>query len=124
MEFYFNIDDTFVWDDQQWIITHIDVTDEEYPYECYPKEIVDKAKQIVKDGGVIDDYAFVYDNYIDVLDDIYIDCRQCLSEIWIFEIVYESVQKENERLKAEIKKLFELTQQNDYNRGGNINEQI
>lgn len=108
MEFYFNQGDTFVWNDEQWTIACIDESDYEYPYECYPTEIVNKAKQIVEDGGVIDDNQdFVYDNYRDILDDVYIDDRQCLSEGWIFEIIYEALQKENEQLKAEIKQLKE-----------------
>ena len=106
MTFYFSEGDTFIWDDEQWTIAHIDSSDDEYPYECYPTEIVNKAKQIIEDGGIVDDdQDFVYDNYRDILDDVYIDCRQCLSECWIFEIVYETLQKENESLKAEIKQL-------------------
>lgn len=108
MEFYFNKGDTFIWNDEQWVIVNIDYEDDEYPYECYPVKIVDKAKQIVENGGIIDDDPdFVYDDYEDVLNDVYIDDRQCLSESWIFEIFYESLQKENEQLKAEIKKLKE-----------------
>lgn len=106
MTFYFSEGDTFAWNGEQWIIANIDCEDEEYPYECYPVEVVDKAKQIVEDGGIIDDdQDFVYDDYRDILDDVYIDDRQCLSESWIFEILYEALQKEIESLKAEIKQL-------------------
>lgn len=106
MEFYFHENDTFIWNDEQWVITHIDKTDEEYPYECYPTEIVNEAKQIVESGGIVDDdQDFVYDDYMDILDDVYIDDRQCLSESWIFETMYEALKAENEQLKAEIKML-------------------
>lgn len=106
MEFYFNENDTFVWSGEQWTIVHIDGFDDEYPYECYPTEIVNKAKQIIENGGIVDDdQDFVYDNYMDVLNDVYIDDRQCLSEVWIFEIVHEALKKEIEQLKAEIKML-------------------
>ena len=106
MDLYFNKNDTFIWNDEQWIIANIDYEDDEYPYECYPVKIVDKAKQIIEDGGIIDDdQDFVYDDYMDILDDVYIDDRQCLSESWIFEIMYEAAQNEIKQLKAKIIKL-------------------
>lgn len=103
MDLHFREGDTFMTMDEQWIVVHIDYWDDEYPYECYPIETVEKAKQIVKDGGIIDGDAF--DNYYDVLEYEFIDERICWSDFDILEYKFKAVEKENESLKAEIKKL-------------------
>lgn len=103
MDLYFDKGYTFVLNDEQWVIVGIDWDDYEYPYECYPVEVVNEAKQIIENGGIIDDNPdFVYDDYRYLLEDVYVDNRQCLSEYFLFEIMHEAMQKENEELKAEI----------------------
>lgn len=106
MEMYFNEGYIFTYNEEKWIIVNIDYEDDEWPYECYPLRVVEKAKQILENGGIVDDdQDFVYDNYVDILDDVYIDERECLSEQWLFEAMHEASQKEIEKLKEEIAKL-------------------
>lgn len=99
MDYRYDIGDTFMDDavkDLKWEIVRIDYEDDEYPYECWPVDIIKQAKKIAEDEG---------DDYDDVLDYDFIDERQCFSEYDIKDYEYKQLQKENKRLKAENKKL-------------------
>ena len=111
MDYNFDIGDTFVddaIDGLMWKIVNIDYEDDEYPYECWPVDIIEKAKKIFEeDGGFTDeDGDFLeYNDYEEVLQECFIDERQCFSEYWIKDYECKQLKAEIKKLKAEIKKL-------------------
>lgn len=109
MDYWFDIGDAFVddFDDLEWEIVRIDYEDDEYPYECWPVDIINQAKKMAEDGGFTDEDGEFWevDDYKDVLCDYFVDERMCCSNYGIKEHQHRQLQKENRKLKAEIKKL-------------------
>lgn len=110
MDYNFDIGDTFMddaIDGLTWEIVRIDYEDDEYPYECWPVEIIKQAKKIAEDGGFTDEDGDFWevDDYEDVLCDYFVDERMCCSNYDIKDYQHKQTLKENKQLKAEIKKL-------------------
>lgn len=109
MSFRFREGDTFIDGDLEWVIVDIDHEDDEWPYECYPVKIVEKAKQMAKEEDDSFDEMLYWGDVICILNDYFIDERQCWSDLDIQEFMYETeikkLKDEIKNLKAEIKKL-------------------
>ena len=97
MELYFDEGQVFNYYGEYWEIAHIDYSDDEYPYECYPVQVIQDAKQIIENDDECD-----YCSYVDVLNDMFVDDRICFSEHSIQQYIYE---EEIRVLKARIKEL-------------------
>ena len=112
MIYYFDKGDKFIDCGIEYEVVHIDYEDDEYPYECWPINIVDKAKHIAEDGGFTDEDGefWDYDDYKEVLWDVFIDDRLCCSNCNIKDCIHQQTEIENQMLKAALKKL----------QGGNI----
>lgn len=87
--------DTFMLDGEEYEIANIDRGDEEYPYECYPVEIVKEAKMIAEEND---------DSYVAVLDDRFIDYRECYSDFNVENYSHLSTKRELEKLKSQLEK--------------------
>lgn len=96
MNLHFYEGDTFMYDGEEWTIADIDHEDDEWPYECYPTKIVEKAKKIAEKED---------DSYTSILYDYFVDYRECMSDFDIRDCQYAAAQKEIVNLKLEIKKL-------------------
>ena len=107
MIYRFDKGDRFIDCDIEYEIVYIDYEDDEFPYECWPTDIVDRAKQIAEDGGFTDDDGefWDYDDHYDVLCDNFIDDRLCCSNYDIKEYLHKQSQKEIKMLKTALKKL-------------------
>ena len=99
MQLHFDEGYKFQYDGEEWEIEHIDFSDDEYPYECYPLAILDKAEEIA------DSDDCMYSDFTEVLEEVFIDERICFSEYQLMQFENEALQKEIESLKAEIKQL-------------------
>ena len=110
MEYMFDIGDTFTEDfdeNLKWEVVRIDYEDDEYPYECWPTDIIKQAQKIVDDGGYTDeDGDFLeYDDLYEVLLDFFVDERSCQSDYNLKYYQCKQLEKENKQLKSENKKL-------------------
>ena len=108
----YDIESIITVDDERLMVVAIDGDDECANYECYPVEIVAKAKEIMVNGGTVDcendpDYCWVFDDYVAVLSNIFDDYRQRVTDLDILLGECKRLYAENEMLKAEIKKLKE-----------------
>lgn len=118
MDLHFNEGDRFYIDaDTEYEIVDIDREDEEYPYECYPVEIVEKTKNILTNGVLVDEdeelceykdeagevYVFNQgDNISSVIYDWFPDDRRCLSDYEILAYQYDKLKKEFDALKSKV----------------------
>ena len=73
---------TFKYNGKDWQITNTDYEDDDYPYECYPTQCIQKAKELIKNNDA-------YDSYKDLLNEWFIDERICFSKCEIQECIYE-----------------------------------
>jgi hypothetical protein len=107
MHHWFNIGDTFIFDGLKWEIVRIDFEDDEYPYECWPVDIIEKAKKMAENGGITNEYGGLleFDDYEYVLIDYFVNKRMCCSDYDIKDYLHRQTIEENNKLKAEIKKL-------------------
>lgn len=110
MEYYFDIGNRFMDDFDEtleWEVVRIDYQDDEYPYECWPVDIIKQAQEMVEDGGYTgeDGEFWECDDVYMALLDCFADERMCQSDYDIKDYMYKQIQKENKQLKAENKKL-------------------
>lgn len=115
MDLHFNEGERFCLNDgSEYEVVHIDYSDEEYPYECYPVEIIEKTKNILQNGVLVNEeeglwehkdedgevYEFYQgDKFNNVIYEWFPDDRYCLSDYHILEYKYEQLQKEFDALK-------------------------
>ena len=110
MEYMFDIGHRFMDDfdeNLEWEVVCIDYEDDEYPYECWPVDLIKQAQKIVDDGGYTDEDGdfWEYDDLYGVLLDFFVDERLCESDYNLKYYQCRQLEKENKQFKAENKKL-------------------
>lgn len=119
MDLHFDVGDTFFIDGDiengLYEIVNINYEDDEFPYECYPIEIIEKTKKILANGVLKDEgeelYEFkdedgeIYEFYKNlsfnyIMDNFFVDERRCCSDYDIMEYMYKQTKKELEILKG------------------------
>jgi hypothetical protein len=72
--------------EMQYELVNIDKEDDEYPYECYPVAIVEKAKEIASSQNKNYRDIILFSEYYDE----FVDERLCLSEIYFENCKHDS----------------------------------